>query len=118
MDNKLVFEPTEGSFRIIDHGKPVPIVVDPAVDQSVRIAVDTFADDVERISGRRPAVLATSDTPDQSAIVVRIATENDESPLFGKWEAFQIRMDSDCKNLIVTGSDKVRALRETERAAS
>lgn len=115
MENKLVFEPNGETFHIITDGKTVPIVVDPTVDESVHIAVATFADDVERISGHRPAVLARSSTPDEPAIVVRTAAQDDDQSLFGKWEAFRIRMDTDCKRLVVTGSDRVSVQSERDR---
>lgn len=118
MKNKLIFENTKDAFLIVHNGKAVPIVIAPDVDQSVHIAVNTFADDIARVTGSRPDVLAKRETGGQPAIVVRISMTQDADTLAGQWEAFRIRMDANSQSLEVTGSDKVSPLWTVEAASN
>ena len=111
MKNQLDFESsTEATFFIANHGKVAPIVIGPDVDQSVHIAVATFADDIQRVTGSRPVICSELNSIKGPVIEVRIVTEQDkefEDSLLGKWESYLIRVDRDGSALAVIGSDKV-----------
>lgn len=116
----LTFTTSPDHFALADHGSLVPIITDSTDAEALHIAASTFADDLERVTGSRPAVF--NDTvPDWADRVVMVGTAS--SPLVssrqgsnavaGKWEAYDIRVvtapvDGVVEALVVTGSDKVR----------
>jgi len=114
MENQLRFEAgAEAVFTIADHGNIVPIVVPESVDQSVHIAVSTFADDIERVTGHKPDILSKRPSFEILVIELRIADQDDGDDeeiagrLVGKWESFLIRVEGNGRTLAVIGSDKV-----------
>ena len=114
MENQLRFEArSEAVFTIADHGNIVPIIVAEDVDQSVHIAVGTFADDIDRVAGHKPDILSKRPSPETPVIEIRIADQDDGDDeeiagrLVGKWESFLIRVEGNGRTLAVIGSDKV-----------
>jgi len=111
MDNHLLFESgAAAAFFIASNGRVAPIVLDARVDESVHIAVATFADDIERVTGHRPEILAKRPSPGVRLIEVQVATKHDQpsdDPLAGKWESFSIKVAESGMTLAITGSDKV-----------
>jgi hypothetical protein len=111
------------AFIIASNGRAAPILLESGVDESVKIAVETFADDVERVSGTRPKVFTdTLPSDEANPIIVKLATkdsieardqvhfaESDQKSLHGKWESYRMKVEtkSDQRSLVVTGSDKV-----------
>jgi len=103
-----------------------PILLDSSDDSAVHIAAQTFADDIERVSGTRPELY--NDTlpagSEETAIIIgtyssHLLAENNGQleDLKGKWESFDIRVrDRPAPGvkhgLIITGSDRVSPLRE------
>lgn len=104
-----------------------PILLDSKAPEALHVAVNTFADDVERVVGVRPEVF-TDSLPKgvQSAIVVSIYGDSVQpapeqghqgqqhfsaSGLAGKWESYEIRgrrgVAGADEAMIITGSDKV-----------
>lgn len=106
----LTFENDNNSFVIADHGSLVPIITNSSDSASIHLAVSTFADDLERVTGSRPAVC--NDTiPDWASKVIMVGIGSNNG-LEGKWEAYDIRVvenptDGVGEALMVTGSDKV-----------
>ena len=45
---------SDGSFTLIAGGRPATVIVEAASDSAVRIAADSFAKDLERVSGTMP----------------------------------------------------------------
>jgi hypothetical protein len=111
MENQLLFEHgSTPSFYIASDGRVAPVVIDAQIDESVHIAAATFADDIERVTGRRPQILTERSSSEASVIEVRVASKQDQpsdNPLVGQWESFSIKADADGRTLAVTGSDKV-----------
>ena len=111
MENQLQFgSSSEAGFFIANHGQVAPIVIGPDVDQSVHIAVTTFAEDIQRLTGSRPVIGSELDAFQEPTIEVRIATEQDKEvkdSLVGKWESYLIRVERGGGTLAVIGSDKV-----------
>jgi hypothetical protein len=114
MGTCLRFESSpEATFLLADQGSITPIVIDGHADQSVHIAVATFAEDIYRVTGHRPAVLTERPSFETPVIEVRIADEANEvdkeiaGGLVGKWESFLIRVEGGNRTLALIGSDKV-----------
>lgn len=88
-------------FPIVADGKAAAIYVDPRNPETVRVAAEAFAADVEKVTGVRPALLTSLDHgPSPNRLIVvgvlgqsgeidalvgadRVSTEN----VAGKWEA-------------------------------
>jgi hypothetical protein len=111
MENQLLFENGSApSFNIASDGRIAPVVIDARIDESVHIAVATFADDIERVTGRRPEILTERPSSDASVIEVRVASKQEQpsdNQLVGQWESFSVKVIEDGRTLAVTGSDKV-----------
>jgi hypothetical protein len=117
MENQLSFDSADTGFTIASSRQATAILVDSKDDQAVHIAANTFADDVERVTGKRPAVhIDTLPKGTTAAIVATTAgstllsSDGAVGELLGKWEAFDIRVRKAAgieSALCVTGSDKV-----------
>jgi hypothetical protein len=106
----LSFDNNKDNFVIADHGSLVPIITNSSDSSSIHLAVSTFADDLERVTGSRPAI-CNDTVPDWASKVIMIGTGSSNG-LEGKWEAYDIRvvgnpMDGVEEALMITGSDKV-----------
>ena len=103
------------------HGYSIPILLDSQDDVAVHIAARTFAEDVRRVTGLKPALYNdTLPTEIHSAIIVgTIGSKAIESlsiqshvDLKGKWESYDARviskpLDNVKEALVVAGSDRV-----------
>lgn len=119
----VCFHETAGGFALIASGLPAAVFVDPEADSAVRYAADSFAADLERVSGRkavRPSAIKTLKGP------VVVIGELGRSPtidglvragkisvadIAGQWEAYrQIVVDRPWANvpraLVIVGSDR------------
>jgi hypothetical protein len=118
----LTFEQaSDNDFHVANHGSLVPIITDSSDPASLHLAASTFADDLERVTGSRPAVY--NDTvPDWATKVIMVGTassgllaniSNDgRAAVEGLWEAYDIRVVEGPiagveEALVITGSDKV-----------
>jgi hypothetical protein len=110
----------DNAFVIANHGSLVPIITDSSDSISLHLAVSTFADDLERVTGSRPGVYNDS-VPDWAERVIMVGTTSSGllaglskvEGLEGQWEAYDIRVvdapvDGVQDALVITGSDKVR----------
>jgi hypothetical protein len=114
---------TTGSFPLIENGKPAAIYVDDRADPAVLRVADSFAADLERVSGRLPrrigsfrdgaAFVVIIGAIGQSPIIDSLAREGkiDVSDLHGEWEAFrQMVVDNPipgvARALIIAGADR------------
>jgi len=59
----LDFPASSMDFAIVSGGKAAPIYVAPGNPETVKVAVQAFASDVERVSGVKPEVLASLPSP-------------------------------------------------------
>lgn len=110
------------SFVLADSAHTAAIVVDPADYTVVHVAAGLFADDVRRVTGRRPAVgtqpsggdVVIVGTLGHSAVIDRLAREQklkDVDALRGRWEAtlWQIvdrPLPGVKRALVIAGSDR------------
>lgn len=109
-------------FTAEGHGSSVPILTDSKDDIAIHLAVETVADDIEKITGRRPEVY--NDTlPHRAGQAVIVGSVNSRlvgnvrgaeyaEELKGTWERFDIRTLSKPikgvkEGLVITGSDRV-----------
>ena len=90
------------AFPLVVANRAAPVVLPADAPEVVRIAADDFAADVERVTGVRPAILATAPAASGPRITVTLSPT-----LAGRWEAFQLSATAD--TLTVAGSDR-RAL--------
>ena len=128
MDNRLSFEPpAQKDFVIVSSTEVAAILVDSNDDEAVHIAANTFADDVERVSGRRPTVHVDKVPSGAGSTIIAATTGSHlfgthKAPdLEGKWEAFDIRVGNASDigaALCVTGSDKVSGNRRSALTVS
>ena len=113
----------KGDFRLVDRSETADILVSLADFKVVQIAAENLADDVERVTGKKPTLLP--DTSNASRHVVIVGTI-DKSPMIqdlirtgklrvenlrGKWESFVITtVRNPFPNiemaLVIAGSDR------------
>jgi hypothetical protein len=125
---RVLAEPAEaaaqpGAFGLIDGGAPAAILVDPDADSAVLRVADSFARDLERVSGRAPrrygnaaearGPLVVIGELGRSAAIDRLiaAGKIDADDLRGEWEAFhQIVVDTPFpgvpRALVIVGADR------------
>jgi hypothetical protein len=110
-----------------DRHTPV-IIVDPKDDIAIHIAVYTFAEDIEKVTGVKPSVvnatrfsrLAKSDVKSiivgsvTSGLISAVSGSQEvRNTLKGQWESFDIRVTEQpikgvSEALVIVGSDRVR----------
>jgi hypothetical protein len=103
MENILVFDqPSKPDlFHIASSEYATAILLDSKDDEAVHIAANTFADDVERVTGRRPTVHIDSLPKGTSTAIVActcssaLAHPEVAGALDGQWEAYDIRVNRD-----------------------
>src|SRR5215470_15734541 len=90
-----------GAFPLIENGAPASILVDPRADPAVQHVADSFAADLERVSGRRPQRYDSAEGLQGPVVVIGalgqsptidrlIASGKGEAEdLRGEWEAFR-----------------------------
>ena len=108
MSDAVSFDKSTGGFLLASRARPTPIYYDVDSPEALVIAVNTFADDIERVIGDRPPVLASKDSTE--GILVGIVGSDlvkaaPNQHLQGQWESWDISFDSN--RAVVTGSDKV-----------
>ncbi len=91
--------PSAGSFPLVAGGRAAELLVDATDARVVRLAADAFAQDVERVTGRRPALRADAarlgsavvivGTIGHSATIDRLARDGriEVGPIRGRWES-------------------------------
>jgi hypothetical protein len=112
-----------GAFPLIENGAPAAILVDPVADPAVRHVADSFAADLERVSGRGPRRYDSAEglhgpvviigALGQSPTIDRLIASGkvEAADLRGEWEAFrQIAVDHPfpgvSQALVIVGSDR------------
>ncbi len=93
-------EPSPGSFPLVAAGRAAELLLDAAEAKVVHVAAAALADDVERVTGHRPAVSTDPAHPAGATVIVgtvgrsatidRLARERliDVSAIQGQWESF------------------------------
>ncbi len=112
------------AFPLISGGTPATVFVDAAADSAARRVAASFADDLARVSGVRPALVEGRIADVQGAVVIIgvlgqsvvidqlvHAGRIDAADLRGEWEAFrQIVVDDPlpgvARALVIVGSDR------------
>ena len=129
-ENPIVFEQEQDAFLLASKANPTPIFYASDSSEAVVIAVNTFADDVERVTGKRPDVQSAETVnrvnPSTPAILVgtvssRLVQDVRQSStsaqldtkwtsLEGKWESWDVsvvKSEELGTNTVITGSDRV-----------
>jgi hypothetical protein len=109
-------------FELAAPQKAATILVPASEPECVRLAARDLASDVEKITGRKPAivaniagcaadcvVLASADQPESLRLLARLG--RDASGLVGKWEAYtvetaQVQAAPIARALVISGSDQ------------
>ncbi|MFN4175636.1 glycosyl hydrolase 115 family protein [Phenylobacterium sp.] len=117
------FRPSPGAFPLIRAGRPAAVLVEASADPAVRHAADGFAADLQRVSGRAPARVAS---PAQARGEVVLVGELGRSALIdalvasgklraddlaGQWEAHrravvEAPFPGVARALVIVGSDR------------
>jgi hypothetical protein len=106
--------PRDGDFALVAKGRVAPVVVDEGDHRVVAIAAGLLVDDVERVTGKKPALAhAKPEAPavivgslDKSGLIRALvdAGKLDVADLQGQWECFKFaRVD---ESLVIVGSDR------------
>ena len=112
-----------GDFRLADGTRAADILVSPADFRVVQIAAGELAADIERVTGRKPALRAEASGPSAHAVLVGTlgksplidalvgAGKLDVSGLRGLWESFLIAtvpepLPNVPVGLVIVGSDR------------
>jgi hypothetical protein len=105
-----------GDFTLARGPQLAPVCVAPADFECVRLAAGLFSDDVERVTGRRPPVVAAAEPPAGSAVLIGTlgrsplidrlvaAGRLDATRIRGQWESFLITAVDG--SLVIVGSDR------------
>lgn len=113
----------EGSFALIRNGRPAAVLIDADADPAVRHVADSFAADLERVSGLAPDRLGDAAQAKGEVIVIGVlghspvidrlvrAGKVAASDIAGQWEAYrQTVVDSPLPNvaraLVIVGADR------------
>jgi len=121
----VTFDAGKDAVVLARAGQAARIVVDPNEFAGVRRAAADLQADIERVSGTRPALLASGaavpkgtdvvivGTLGQSALIDRLARENriDANAVRGKWEGYLVQtvrnpLPGVARALVVAGSDR------------
>ena len=109
-----------GYFPLSNARGAASICVDDADERVVHIAAGLLSDDVERLTGRRPAVISDGTIPDgpfvvagtvgHSALIDSLAANGliDLTPIEGKWESYLVETVAKEGRpvLVIAGSDR------------
>lgn len=100
-----------GDLVLADGEQVAEIVLPEAAHSAVRQAATFLAGDIEKLTGKRPQLVAAP-TGDRPAIRLVTLGDDQEIPadiarqqLEGKWEAYQILTDAAAKQVWLVGSD-------------
>lgn len=77
------------------------LVLSASAPEVVRIAANDFADDIQRVTGRRPDIVPIAPAGRRPQVVIAL---DPPSALSGRWEAFQLSATAD--TLTIAGSDR------------
>ena len=112
-----------GNFPLVYATNPAPIIFSVEDHKVVNIAASGLAADIERVTGKRPAVVGHSKSPVENAVIIGTVGKSslidgiarrgklDESKIRGRWESFIITtverpLPNIKKALIIAGSDR------------
>ncbi len=111
------------SFALIQQGQPANLLIDAAADPAVQHVADSFAADLERVSGHAPQRFQRVQPTGGNLVIIGVlghspvidglvrAGKIEASDLAGRWEAFrQIVVDHPFPNvgraLVIVGADR------------
>ncbi len=118
---------TDGSFSLIENSRPVALVLETGADSAVQRAINSFANDLQLVSGKKASLIKDPARIKKPVIVIGVIGE---SPLIeglidskklqlddiqGQWEAFKTTVVKDPwpnveSALIIAGSDRRGAI--------
>jgi hypothetical protein len=116
-------EAKAGELALVAGGQTSDIYVDPADFEVVKIAAGLMADDIERVTGKRPAIKSNATQLGANAVIlgtlgksrviheIAAAGQLDSSRIQGRWEGYGIKlvhkpMAGVAQALVIAGSDR------------
>jgi len=113
----------EGSFTLIEAGKPAPVFVDASADPAVQQAADDFAADLGRVGGTSARRIAGIPAQAGDLVIIGVLGQSpvidglvragklDAGGISGQWEAFrQVVIEQPLPNvpraLVIVGADR------------
>ncbi len=111
--NVLKVSEQKGAFALVKEGRAASVYVGPDEPFAVQKVAGLFADDVEQVTGVRPAFIAN---PSAAAVIVATLGHDtyvdqlvarhqlDVSPIQGDWERYLIKVVG--SQLLIVGSDR------------
>ena len=115
-------EQRPGTFPLVTNDKAAPVCTDGGDYEVVGIAATMLADDIERVTGRRPELRSTRQVPRETCVVAGTLGKSrlidalvkrlkiDVSGISGRWESFVVltatHPQSHTPLLVVIGSDR------------
>ena len=113
----------EGSFALIEGGRPAAVLSDSEADAAVRRVARSFADDLERVSGREARWIESVRHARGPVVIIGIRGQSglldglveagklDLDGLAGRWEAFRVTVVDEPwpgvpQALVIAGSDR------------
>ena len=106
----------DGDFKLAQGVQLAPVCVAPGDSECVRLAAHFFAEDVERVTGHKPVVVAQPEKPGGPAVIIGTLGQSplidrlvaggklDAKRIQGQWESFLIT-EAD-GSLVIAGSDR------------
>ena len=116
-------KPSGDSLALISNGQPATVFVDESADSAVKLAARSFAEDLERVSGKAATKVSDIATAQGPLVIAGVVGESkviddlvragkiDVADLPGQWEAFrQIVVEQPFPNvpraLVIAGADR------------
>lgn len=113
----------QGSVPLIENGRPVDVVYETSTNMAVQIAIENFANDLKRISGKRAKLIADPKKFKKPTEIVGVLGQSklleeliaaktiNVDQLRSQWEAYQIAVVEhpwpDVESaLVIVGSDR------------
>ncbi len=123
---EVSFSDGEG-FPLVEHGVPAIVWVDPSSPQGLKSVAEWFAEDLERLSGQRPAVVSSEMLEADACVLVGVVGRGgliddlvesgkiDSSSIAGNWESALVQVVTNPfpgiqQALVVAGADKRGAI--------
>jgi len=114
---------TAGSFPLIEGGSPASVVVDDGANSAVRMAANSFAQDLQRVSGRSSHVLTDASKATAPVVLIGVvghsrlidglvaAGKLQVDAIDGQWEAFETTVvdrpwPGVARALVIAGADR------------
>jgi len=117
----------DGSFALIEGGRPATVVIDAGADSAVQRVAESFTLDLKRLTGKRSKLLSSPKKIKQPVVLIGVLGESklidglvkegvvDATGLSGQWEAYKISVVDNPwpkveRALVIVGSNRRGAI--------